>query len=209
MNEFQERRHADASDLADAIERFADYRFEDEQSAREYRELREALARMRALEQLARDLAEGNLQQISLDELRDLLDDDALRSLIWLRDLESTLERAGYLRGGDPQLTPRAIRRIGAQALAEVYAALRRDRPGAHENDTRGAALPRPDETKPFEFGDPLELDVVRTLTSAVQRHARAAPGRPIPLPLPMEVETSRCASATTPRRPPPCCCST
>ncbi len=189
MNEFQQRRHAETSDLADAIEQFRDYRFEDEEAASAYRELLEALERLRAQEQLARDLAEGNLEQISLEQLRELLGENAARSLIWIRDLESTLERAGYLRGGDPQLTPRAIRRIGAHALAEVYATLRRDRPGGHESDTRGAALPRPDETKPFEFGDPLDLDVVRTLISAVKRNARAAPGRPVPLPLPLAVE--------------------
>jgi uncharacterized protein with von Willebrand factor type A (vWA) domain len=189
MNEFQQRRHSDAHDLGEAIEKFRDYSFEDEDVAREYRELLEALERLRGQEQMARDLAEGRLEQISLDQLRDLLGEDAARSLIWIRDLESTLERAGYLRGGDPQLTPRAIRRIGAQALAEVYATLRRDRPGGHENDTRGAALPRPDETKPFEFGDPLDLDVVRTLIDAVKRNARAAPGQPVPLPLPLSVE--------------------
>ncbi len=189
MNEFKRRRHADVQDLADAIEQFSDYHFEDAEAERAYRELREALERMRAMEQLARDLAEGNLQQISADQLRELLGEGAVRSLIWIRDLESMLERAGYLRGGDPQLTPRAIRRIGAHALAEVYAALRRDRPGGHDSDTRGAALPRPDEVKPFEFGDPLDLDVVRTLTSAVKRNARATPGRAIPLPLPLAVE--------------------
>ena len=189
MNDFKRRRHADTRDVGDAIDQFRDYSFENEEAGEAYRELLEALERLRAQEQMARDLAEGNLQEISLEQLRDLLGDDAARSLIWIRDLESTLERAGYLRGGDPQLTPRAIRRIGAQALAEVYATLRRDRPGGHENDTRGAALPRPDETKPFEFGDPLDLDVVRTLIDAVKRNARAAPGQPVPLPLPLAVE--------------------
>ena len=69
------------------------------------------------------------------------------------------------------ELTPRAIRRIGAQALAEVYGALRKDRLGGHETDHRGAALPRPDETKPFVFGDPLDLDIVRTLLNSVKRN--------------------------------------
>jgi len=189
MNDFLERRHAGGRDLAEAVERFGDYRFEDAEAARAYRELRDALERLRRLEQLGRDLAEGNLTRISAEQLGELLGEDAAQSFVWIRDLESTLERAGYLRGDDPQLTPRAIRRIGAQALALVYASLRKDRPGAHESDARGAALPRPDETKPFEFGDPLDLDVVRTLIEAVKRNARAAPGRPVPLPLPLSVE--------------------
>ncbi len=189
MNDFLERRHAGSRDVADAIERFRDWRFEDADAGRAFRELLDALERLCDLERLARDVAEGELERVSPEELGRLLGDDAMRSLVLLRDLEPALERAGYLRGGDPKLTPRAIRRIGAQALAEVYASLHRDRPGAHEVDARGASLPRPDETKPFEFGDPLDLDVVRTLIGAARRHARAAPGRPLPLPLPLEVD--------------------
>ena len=144
---------------------------------------------IQALEQAIDDLASGELEAVSAEDLAEWLGEQAGRSLIWLRGLESSLQEAGYLRGSDPELTPRAIRRMGSQALAEVYASLRRDRPGGHEQDARGAALPRPDETKPFEFGDPLDLDVVQTVIGAARRHARSAPGRPLPLPLPLEVE--------------------
>ncbi len=146
--------------------------------------------RIEAIERLGRELSEGNLEQISLDQLRELLGDEAARSLLILRDLEPTLQRAGYLREGDAAgLTPRAIRRIGAQALAEVYAALQKDRPGAHAIDVRGAALPRPDETRPFEFGDPLDLDVVRTLIAAVKRRAGEGGEGPTLLPIELRLE--------------------
>jgi uncharacterized protein with von Willebrand factor type A (vWA) domain len=210
MNEFLTRRHADSQDLSDAIERFGDHRFEDEDAGEDYRELREELERLRALErflkreggrfrgpepadyetaqqirerleaiqQLGRDLAEGNFEAISPERLRELLSEQASRSLLILRDLEPTLRRAGYLhdRGDGDELTPRAIRRIGAQALAEVYGALHKDRPGGHEVDLRGAARVRQDETRPFEFGDPLDLDIPRTLLNALRRRS-AAPG--------------------------------
>ncbi|MEM7412480.1 MAG: hypothetical protein AAF430_19780 [Myxococcota bacterium] len=164
-------------------ERFRGNEAADYETAQQIRE------QIQALEQLRQDLADGNLSEISPEQLREWLGDDAARSIVLLRDLESTLEGGGYLRPGDPQLTPRAIRRIGAQALAEVYASLRKGRPGAHEVDTRGAALPRPDETKPFEFGDPLDLDVVQTVLASVKRHARAHPGEALPMPVPMDVE--------------------
>jgi uncharacterized protein with von Willebrand factor type A (vWA) domain len=163
-------------------------RFRGKQAA-DYETAQQIRERIQALEQMARALEAGEFETLSPEELRELLGDDAARSLILLRNLESELQRAGYLRGSDPQLTPRAIRRIGAHALAQVYAALRRDRPGAHEVDARGAALPRPDETRPFELGDPLDIDVVRTLLGAVKRAALAAPGQPLSRPIKLRVE--------------------
>ena len=163
-------------------------RFRGPESA-DYETAQRIREQIESLEQLARDLAEGNFQQISPEDLQDLLGEDAARSLVMLRDLEPTLQREGFLRGGDPELTPRAIRRIGAHALAEVYASLAKSREGGHETDVRGAALVRPDETRPFEFGDPLDIDVVRTLLRAVRRHALTAPGAPVPLPIRLSVD--------------------
>jgi len=202
MNDFQQRRHAENSELSDSIEGFRDYRFEDEQAGEDFQQLLDELDRQRQLEkfleqrgdrfrgaeqadyetaqqvreriegieQLARDLAQGNFEQITPEMLQEMLGDEAARSFILLRDLESSLERRGYLRQSGDELTPRAIRKIGANALAEVYGALRKDRLGGHETDVRGAAIPRPDETKAFEFGDPLDLDVVRTMMNSIRR---------------------------------------
>jgi len=64
-----------------------------------------------------------------------------------------------------------------------VYGALRKGRTGGHDTVHRGVALPRPDETRPYRFGDDLDLDVVRTLLNAVRR---ASPAR---LPIPLAVD--------------------
>ncbi len=184
MNAFLVRRHAEQSGIAEALERFRDHEFADEQAEADYRELLEELdairqlerflgergerfrgpepadyetaqqvrERIEALEQMARDLAEGDFESLSPEELAELLgSSDAARSLVMLRDLESTLRDRGYLRSGreGPELTPRAIRRIGAQALVDVYGSLNKDRAGEHEVDVRGAALPLPDQTRP------------------------------------------------------------
>jgi uncharacterized protein with von Willebrand factor type A (vWA) domain len=130
-----------------------------------------------SLEQLARDLAAGNFETVDPERLRELLSEDALRSLVLIRDLRSSLERGGYLRDreGAAELTPRAIRRIGAQALATVYGALRKGRPGAHETVQQGIAAPRPDETRPWQFGDAFDVDVVKSLLNAVKRRSAEA----------------------------------
>jgi uncharacterized protein with von Willebrand factor type A (vWA) domain len=148
--------------------------------AADYETAQEIRARLEALERLSGDLRAGRLPRISPEELGELLGENAELSLIWIRDLEQSLKDAGYLRSGPrgPELTPRAIRRIGAQALAAVYGGLRRGRAGEHEARGQGAALPRPDETRPYRFGDELDLDVVRTLLRAVRR----GPGCPVRL---------------------------
>ena len=145
--------------------------------AADYETAQRIRERIEAMERLARDLASGNLQRIDPEELRELLSDNALRSLVLLRDLRASLERAGHLRGGDDaQLSPRAIRRIGAQALATVYGALRKGRPGGHDTVRTGVAIARPDETRPWQFGDAFDVDVVKSLLDAVKKNGTVTP---------------------------------
>ena len=155
--------------LEDFLQQRGD-RFHGPESA-DYETAQEVRERIEALEQMVRDLQEGNFEPISPEQLRDLLGDPAAQSFIMLRDLESEMEKAGYLRGGpDPELTPRAIRAIGANALADVYTALRKGLHGQHESQNLGGGLPRPDETRPWQFGDELDLDIVRTVMNGISR---------------------------------------
>ena len=98
-----------------------------------------------ALERMARALAEGNFEAISLERAARAALRARGRSLILLRDLERDLREAGFLRPGQQglELTPRAIRRIGAQALAAVYAQLRKGRPGSHDTVQHGVGARR------------------------------------------------------------------
>jgi uncharacterized protein with von Willebrand factor type A (vWA) domain len=170
----------DFAELLDELDRLRDLeQFLEQQGERftgsreaDYEEAQEIREQLEALQQMMQNLRSGNFEQISPDELRDMLGDPAAQSFILLRDLEDTMREQGMLRGDDPQLTPRAIRHIGAQALADVYGALRKGRPGSHETTARGVALPRPDETRPWEFGDAFDLDIVGTVMNGVKRRA-------------------------------------
>ncbi|HKU44786.1 MAG TPA: VWA domain-containing protein [Polyangiales bacterium] len=129
---------------------------------------------LEAAQQMMRALAEGNFEQIDPQQLAELLGQSASRSLIVLRDLESRLRDRGYLRtrDGADELTPAAVRRIGASALAQVYSSLRKGRQGSHETAAPGASLPRPDETRPYQFGDSLDIDVVKSVMNGLSRQA-------------------------------------
>ena len=150
-------------------ERFRGRTAADYQTAQQIRE------QMERAEQMMQALQSGRFDQIDPQQLGEMLGESASRSLIMLRDLESTLRDRGYLRtrDGQDELTPAAVRRIGAQALASVYANLRKGRQGSHDTTSAGVALPRPDETRPYQFGDALDLDVVRSVLNGLRREAR------------------------------------
>ncbi|MCA9513078.1 MAG: hypothetical protein R3E88_07550 [Myxococcota bacterium] len=176
----------DELDRLRALEEFAQQqgpRFRGDRAA-DYDEAQEIRQQVERLQQMLEQLANGDLASVSPEELAEMLGDPAAQSFVLLRDLEGSMRDAGYLRGEDPRLTPRAIRRIGAQALADVYGALRKGRPGTHETVARGVALPRPDETRPWAFGDPFDLDIVGTVMNGVKRRAAqgAAPGARVAL---------------------------
>lgn len=234
LNDFLERRHADARALSERIERFSDYEFEDDDAQQAYDELKDELERLKALEeflnehakhfrgkapadyetaqqvreqlqateQLLQALREGRLGDIDPEQLAKQLGPNASRSLILLRDLDSRLRERGYLRerDGRDELTPAAVRRIGASALAQVYSNLRKGRLGSHETVASGASLPRPDETRPYRFGDSLDIDIVKSVLNGLSRQAkRGDRGRDLRLTLDdLEVRESDFTTQTT-----------
>ncbi|MCP3986407.1 MAG: hypothetical protein GY723_18660 [bacterium] len=173
-------------------------RFQGEEAA-DYQKAQEIRRQIQALQQMARNLAAGQLQEISLEELREFLAEDGLRSFVMLRGMEQALQDEGFLRAGQDgmELTPRAIRRIGAQALAAVYSKLRAGRSGSHQTMHRGIAEPRPDETRPWAFGDALDVHVVRTILNGVKRAvAEARPMTPVQLGV-EDLEVRECDFST------------
>jgi uncharacterized protein with von Willebrand factor type A (vWA) domain len=119
------------------------------------------------------------LGRVDAAELRELAGDDAAEDLDQLRELTRALEEAGYLEsdGGRIDLTPRAARKLGTRALAEIFSQLRKDSLGGHAIPRSGIGGERTDDTKPLEWGDPFALDINRTLFNAM---ARNGPGTPV-----------------------------
>lgn len=141
-------------------------------AAADYETAQDIRRRVEELENLVDALSRGELGGIKPEDLARLLGEDAARSLVFLRDFERTLRDRGYTRDGSdgPELTARAVRKIGATALADVYGSIAKNRAGEHATSARGADLPRPDETRPYAFGDGLQVDVTRSVMRAVRR---------------------------------------
>jgi uncharacterized protein with von Willebrand factor type A (vWA) domain len=138
-----------------------------------FEEALELMRRVQALSQLARDLLDGNFQEIDLETLREIAGEQGVQSIILLRGMRRSLEEGGYLREGDAglELTPRALRRLGELALDDIYATLRRGRPGDHDTRHAGTGVPTIERSRPYVFGEPAHLDALGTLRNALLRH--------------------------------------
>jgi uncharacterized protein with von Willebrand factor type A (vWA) domain len=145
-----------------------------------YDDALELMREIARLKQLEEQLLSNDLQRVDLDALRELLGQQALQGFQHLQQMMLVLQQAGYLtsRGGRMQLSPKGVRKIGQLALREIYQGLLRDRPGGHQADHRGTHEVRPDATKRYSYGDPLNLDLVGTLKKALGRR----PGAPLEL---------------------------
>jgi uncharacterized protein with von Willebrand factor type A (vWA) domain len=122
----------------------------------------------------------GALAEVDIDRARELLGDDAAQSLDRMSDLAKMLEDAGLIENkeGRYELTPRGIRKIGANALSDLFKKLSNDRMGTHVIERTGAGHERAYETKPYEFGDPFNLQIERTVRNAIQRTGGGTPVR-------------------------------
>jgi len=135
------------------------------------------------------------LAEADMDRVRDLLGDDAAKSLEKLSQLSKMMQDAGLIdqKEGRLQLTPRAIRKLGANALSDLFGKLNKDMLGQHKLDATGVGHERVNDTKPYEFGDPFRLDLHGTLRNALRR---GGPGLPVKL-LPDDFEIERTEHST------------
>lgn len=120
----------------------------------------------------------GALADVDLEPAREILGDDGAQSLERLAELTKLLEEAGLIeqREGRLELTPRGMRRIGQNALRDLFSRLAMDRTGGHQVDRIGVGHERAYETKPYEFGDPFNLHIERTVRNALPRTGGGVP---------------------------------
>ncbi len=75
------------------------------------------------------------------------------------------------------ELTSKGVRKIGLKALQDIFNRLQIGRSGGHRTDRRGIGIEATQDTKPYEYGDPFNLDLQQTVMNAVRRQG---PGKPV-----------------------------
>jgi uncharacterized protein with von Willebrand factor type A (vWA) domain len=142
-------------------------------------QLMDKLGDIDQLENLMRSATSpGALAEVDIDKARDLLGDDGARSLERLAELAKMLEEAGLIeqKEGRYELTPKGMRKIGQNALADLFAKLNQDRIGRHQLERSGVGHERNYDSKPYEYGDPFNLQIERTLRNAIRRTGGGTP---------------------------------
>ncbi|MDZ7801345.1 MAG: VWA domain-containing protein [Trueperaceae bacterium] len=151
-----------------------------------------------------RDLYEAILEALVRNDLvPESMIDEALQADDWMdgelgdvvRDLARRLEQEGYLRGEDGQpigeggasadgeadearfqLTDKSIDFLGYRTLRDVLGAEGSGTFGEHETRARVAGVEAEGESRPYRFGDALNLDVAETFKSAYGRTSAGSP---------------------------------
>ncbi|NIJ12218.1 uncharacterized protein with von Willebrand factor type A (vWA) domain [Saccharomonospora amisosensis] len=143
-----------------------------------------AMTELAELDALAEQLSQGypgaRLEDIDLDALERQLGEDARVDAARLSELQQQLRGEGLLQrapDGSLRLSPKALRRLGETALADVVRSLR-GRTGQRDTSSAGAAGEPSGSTRQWEFGDTEPWAVSRTVRNAVLRTAAGGGGR-------------------------------
>ncbi len=160
-------------------ERSYDFSGQDPMNMADANQLLQELGDIDQLENLLRGASSpGALAEVDLDRARELLGDDAAKSLEQMAKLAKRLEESGLVENkeGRLELTPRGIRQLGQNALDELFSKMSLDKAGQHEIARIGVGHERDYSTKPYEFGDAFNLDIGATVRNAIQRSGSGTP---------------------------------
>ncbi|MCU1624590.1 MAG: von Willebrand factor type [Frankiales bacterium] len=122
---------------------------------------------------LSQDYPGASLDDIDEAAVQRALGRGALDDLRALQRIERELKEQGYLTHdaqGRLELSPRAVRRLGATALRKVFAQVSSRSRGSHDVRDAGAAGDITGASRQWQFGDEQPLDVIRTVRNAVLR---------------------------------------
>jgi len=93
--------------------------------------------------------------------------------------IEALLKQGNIERDADGRfvITPKGLRRVENKALEELFDVTRKDKVGKHETEFRGAGETIHEESKPYEYGDPVSnLNLHETLKNALYRQGGGSP---------------------------------
>jgi uncharacterized protein with von Willebrand factor type A (vWA) domain len=174
MASYMERLHP-----SDRMRRRYPFSGEESISYQEAMKLMEELQKMDRLEgQMKEAQYAPNLDGINEALLKEIMGEKAEQELEAIKEITRLLEEAGYIRrkGKKYELTPKGIRKIGQEALDNIFSQLKKDRSGGHTIYRTGLGTERIEETKKYEFGDDFNIHVQKTIMNSILREYTQPP---------------------------------
>ena len=115
------------------------------------------------------------MEEIDSELIRELLGDEAYKSFETMKKLQDILEESGYIQRTSEgcKLTAQGIKKIGEKALADIFAALKKEHFGRHQMQKIGQEGERTGGVRNYQYGDPFAIDLKETFLSALHRDAR------------------------------------
>jgi uncharacterized protein with von Willebrand factor type A (vWA) domain len=162
-------------------ERSYDFRGDQPMGMGEAMQAMQELSGLEELESFMRNATNpGALAEADMDRVRELLGENAAQSLERLAQMTKMLEDEGLINQteGRIELTPKGLRKIGQNALRDLFNKLAKDKIGQHQMRESGGGHERMYETKQYEYGDPFRLDLQQTLRNALRRQGGGTPVR-------------------------------
>lgn len=170
MFDYWKGREPDIRDLYDFYSEYA-HRFRGRESL-DFDQAVELMRQLESLEDLQQQILEGRLSAVSPEELRDLLGDEAERSLRILIQLPRMVSEEGIVRmdRNGLDMTPKGMRSLAELAFGKVYEQVKRDREGRQPGYAPQSGETLPDSSRPYEYGDRFDLDITKTILTAVSQ---------------------------------------
>jgi uncharacterized protein with von Willebrand factor type A (vWA) domain len=142
----------------------------------------QVLGQLRGLEQFLRwgRRGLGDVSDLDLEAMRELLGEEAYEQLKYLQGVEQMMVDAGHLvrTGSGLRLSPKGMRQLGDKALKEIFQLMNKNRWGQHASTKTGNQGMRLEDTQPYEYGNPLNIDIRKTLMKSLEEGRTGVPVR-------------------------------
>jgi uncharacterized protein with von Willebrand factor type A (vWA) domain len=132
----------------------------------------ELMRQFKSLEDLRQQILSGQLSSIDLEDLKEMLGEEAERSMNILLQLPRMISEEGIasVDKGGLDMTPKGMRTLAELAFGKVFEQLKRDKQGRHQGNAPQTGEIIPDSSRRYQFGDRFDLDITKTILSAVSQ---------------------------------------
>ena len=148
---------------------------------REALQLADHLQKVEALEKALRRVYWGfDLESIDEVLIEEILGTEELTNWRAIKDLGAQMVREGYARQGASglRLTSQGLQKIAWCILQEIFRLRKRDPLSRSDRTLHRSEPPAAHETRAYRFGDPLHLDLSKSVLNAVKRAGIQLPVR-------------------------------